>query len=178
MTYLSIGSSRPTTERGSWVAASAAVVGAVSLGHSVSVWYGAVLRGDAAPIRVGASTNVQDGAVLHADPGSPLSIGANVTVGHRALLHGCTIDDDVLIGMGAIVLNGAVVGSGSILGAGALIPEGEVIPPGSLVLGIPGRVVRGTTDEERKATLNNADHYRRLIPVHRHAVQVVPKTSL
>lgn len=121
---------------------SAVVLGAVTLGARVSVWPHAVLRADSDRIEVGAESNVQDGAVIHCDPGVPCRIGARVTIGHRAMVHGATIEDGSLVGIGAIVLNHAVVGAGSLVGAGAVVPEGMVIPPGSLVLGVPAAVVR------------------------------------
>ena len=133
---------------GHFIAPTAAVVGSVVLETESSVWFGAVVRGDNEPITIGARSNVQDGSVLHADPGFPLVIGADVTVGHQVMLHGCTIGDGSLIGIQAVVMNGAVVGSECIVGAGALIPEGRAIPDRSLVIGSPGRVVRTLTDEE------------------------------
>ena len=125
-----------------FVAPTAAVMGDVHLGEDSSVWYGAVLRGDMAPIRIGASTNLQDGVIVHVDEGVPCTVGSRVGVGHRALLHGCRVGDDCLVGMGAILLNHVVVGRGSVIAAGALLPEGFEVPPGSLVMGVPGRVAR------------------------------------
>ena len=125
-----------------FIAPTAAVMGDVHLGEDSSVWYGAVLRGDMAPIRIGAGTNLQDGVIVHVDEGVPCTVGSRVGVGHRALLHGCTVGDDCLVGMGAILLNHVVVGRGSVVAAGALLPEGFEVPPGSLVMGVPGRVVR------------------------------------
>jgi carbonic anhydrase/acetyltransferase-like protein (isoleucine patch superfamily) len=133
---------------GHFIAPTAAVVGTVVLEPESSVWFGAVVRGDNEPITIGARSNVQDGAVLHTDPGYPLVIGAGVTVGHQAMLHGCTIGAGSLVGIQAIVLNGAVVGRECIVGAGALIPEGRTIPDRSLVVGSPARVVREVTDAE------------------------------
>ncbi|MBU2664094.1 gamma carbonic anhydrase family protein [Actinoplanes bogorensis] len=150
-----------------WVAPGAVVFGKVTLGADSSVWYTAVLRADRDAIVVGDSTNLQDGVVVHADPGFPALIGARVSVGHRAVLHGCTIEDDVLIGMGAIVLNGARIGAGSIVGAGALIPEGFVVPPGSLALGMPAKVRRPVTDAERAHIRTNALEYVDLARHHR-----------
>lgn len=135
------------------------VYGDVVLGPRASVWPFAVLRGDSDRIAVGADSNVQDGSVLHADPGAPCTIGARVAIGHRAVVHGATVDDDALIGMGAIVLNRAVIGSGSIVGAGAVVREGMVVPPNSLVLGVPARVVRETTDEERARIRRTVEAY-------------------
>ncbi len=125
------------------------MIGDVTLGDDVSVWPGAVLRGDRDAIRVGAETNIQDGAVLHCDPGLPLAIGARVTVGHRAVLHGCTVRDGALIGIGAIVLNGAVVGEGALIAAGAVVGEGMEIPPHSLVVGVPARVHKPLNEAQR-----------------------------
>lgn len=135
------------------------VIGDVTLGARVSVWPTAVLRGDTAPIVVGEDSNVQDGTVVHVDYGVPCTIGARVGIGHRAVIHGATVESDSLIGMGAILLNNVVVGSGSIVGAGAVCPEGMVIPPNSLVLGVPGRVVRQTTDAERERIAKTVQAY-------------------
>ncbi len=130
------------------------------------MWPNATIRGDTDRITVGERTNVQDGAVLHADEGVPCSLGADVTVGHLACVHGCTVEDQVLIGIGAVILNGARIGSGSVIGAGAVVTEGTVVPPGSLVLGTPGRVVRETTAEQREAIVAGAAHYVAMIAVH------------
>ena len=143
-----LGSS-PQIPSTAWVHPSATLIGAVTLGAQVSVWPGAVLRGDRDAIVVGEATNIQDGAVLHCDPGLPLCIGARVTVGHRAVLHGCTVEDGALIGIGAIVLNGAVVGAGALIAAGAVVSEGQVIPPDSLVVGVPARVVKPLSEAQR-----------------------------
>lgn len=144
-----------------WVAPGAAVIGRVTLGENASVWFNAVVRGDTDAITIGAGSNIQDGAVLHADPGFPLVIGGECTIGHLAMVHGCTIGDGALIGIGATVLNGAVVGEGSLIGARALVGEGKTIPPHSLVVGIPGRVVR-TLDEAEVARLRRtAEGYQR-----------------
>jgi len=144
----------------------ASVCGTVRLAGGVSVWGGAILRGDTEQITVGEGSNIQDLTMVHADPGVPTSVGARVTVGHRAILHGCTIEDDVLIGMGAILLNGCRIGRGSIVGAGALVPEGVVIAPESLVLGMPGKVVRATTGAERAMILRTSETYQRLANAH------------
>jgi carbonic anhydrase/acetyltransferase-like protein (isoleucine patch superfamily) len=143
------------------------VCGDVTLGPRASVWPSAVIRGDSAPIAVGESSNVQDGVVIHVDPGLPCTIGARVTIGHRAIVHGATIEDDVLIAMGAILLNRVRVGSGSIVGAGALCTEGMVIPPNSLVLGVPARIVRETTEGERARIASGANAYVDLAERHR-----------
>src|SRR5918994_6869472 len=132
----------PTIHPTAFIAATAAVMGDVTLGEESSVWYGSVLRGDMAPILIGAQTNIQDGTIVHVDAGVPCTVGRRVGVGHRVILHGCTIEDECLIGMGSLVLNHVRVGSGSVIAAGAVIPEGVIIPPGSLVMGVPGRVVR------------------------------------
>jgi gamma-carbonic anhydrase len=153
----------PDLHPSAWVAPSAIVAGDVTLGEGASVWYGASLRGDVHYIRVGDRSNVQDNAVLHVSRGThPCVLGADVTVGHAAVVHGCTVEDGCLIGMGAVVLDGAVIGAGSTVGAGALVTGGTQVPPRSLVLGAPARVVRELTDEEVAANLANAAHYVRL----------------
>jgi carbonic anhydrase/acetyltransferase-like protein (isoleucine patch superfamily) len=159
----------PTIGDGAFVDETAVVIGTVRLGAHASVWPTAVIRGDTDLIAVGERSNVQDGAVLHADEGVPCRVGAGVTVGHRAVVHGCTIEDDVLVGMGAIVMNRALVGAGSIVGAGAVVPEGAVVPPGSMALGVPARVVRATTDAEREGIRRSAAHYVGMIARHRGA---------
>lgn len=150
----------PQIGRNVWIADDAQVMGRVSLMDDTSVWWGAVLRGDNEEIRIGRGSNVQDLCVFHTDMGFPLTIGENCTIGHRAILHGCTIGDGALIGMGATVLNGARIGAGSLVGAGALITEGKEIPPGSLVMGAPGRVVRTLDDDQRRGLLQSAENYR------------------
>jgi carbonic anhydrase/acetyltransferase-like protein (isoleucine patch superfamily) len=142
-----------------WIAPTATVVGRVEVGARASIWWGAVIRGDVEPIQIGEDTNIQDLACLHSDPGFPCRLGARVTVGHRALLHGATIEDETLIGMGAIVLNGARIGQHSLVGAGALVTEGKVIPPRSLAVGMPARVIRELTDEEVEKLRLSAQHY-------------------
>ncbi|MCA3339426.1 MAG: gamma carbonic anhydrase family protein [Roseomonas sp.] len=142
-----------------WVAPDAQVVGHVILAEDVGIWFGAAIRGDNEPIHIGARSNIQEGAVLHSDNGFPLTIGADVTVGHRAILHGCTIGDGALIGMGATVMNGARIGAGSIIGAGALVTEGKEIPEGSLVMGAPAKVIRALDSETRQRLLGSATHY-------------------
>ncbi len=159
----------PQVGAGAYVDDTAVVVGRVVLGARASVWPTAVLRGDTDVISVGDDTNVQDGAVLHADEGVPCTVGRAVTVGHRAIVHGCTVEDGCLIGMGAIVMNGAVVESGSIIGAGAVVSEGTRVPANSLVVGVPGRVRRATTDQEREAIAASARHYVGMIERHRTA---------
>ena len=142
-----------------WIAPNATLIGRVILRRNASVWFNAVLRGDNEPILIGENSNVQDGAVLHTDMGSPLTLGRDVTVGHLAMLHGCEVGDGSLVGIGAVVLNGAKIGRGCLIGAKALIGEGKVIPDGAMVLGAPGRIVR-TLDEESRAQLAaGAAHY-------------------
>jgi carbonic anhydrase/acetyltransferase-like protein (isoleucine patch superfamily) len=166
---LALGDLVPDVDATAWVAPTATVVGAVALGARASVWYSAVVRGDGDRISVGAGSNVQDGCALHADPGFPLTIGAGVSIGHGAVVHGCTVEDDVLIGMGAVVMNGAVVGTGSMLGAGTVVSAGTVVPPGSLVVGVPGKVRRETTEDERALIRLNAEHYLSVTDQHRAA---------
>jgi carbonic anhydrase/acetyltransferase-like protein (isoleucine patch superfamily) len=149
----------PTLAHGAWAAPSADLIGDVRLGARASVWFGAVIRADNTPILIGEESNLQDGAVGHSDPGAPLTIGARVTIGHQAVVHGCTIADDCLIGMGAQILNGAVLGPECLVGAGALITEGKTFAAGSLIVGAPARMVRLLTDEEKAAIRDSAAHY-------------------
>jgi carbonic anhydrase/acetyltransferase-like protein (isoleucine patch superfamily) len=149
----------PEIPESAWVAGSAEVMGDVVLGEDVSIWFGVVVRGDTAPIRIGAQTNIQDLSVLHADLGIPLTIGEGVTVGHKAMLHGCTIGDHSLIGIGAVVLNGAKIGKGSLVGAGALVTEGSEFPDGSVIFGTPAKAVRTLTPEQAQGLRLNAQHY-------------------
>ncbi|HMV31454.1 MAG TPA: gamma carbonic anhydrase family protein [Gemmatimonadales bacterium] len=142
-----------------FVAPTAAVMGDVELGEEASVWYGAVLRGDTDRIQVGARTNLQDGTIIHVDEGVPCRVGERVGVGHRVILHGCTVEDDCLIGMGSIILNGAVVGRGSFVGAGALIPEGMEGPPGMLGMGMPARIVRPVDERLATRIAQTWEHY-------------------
>jgi carbonic anhydrase/acetyltransferase-like protein (isoleucine patch superfamily) len=142
-----------------FIARGAIVLGDVHLGREASVWYNAVLRGDTDRITIGDESNIQDLAMVHADPGIPCSVGCRVTAGHRVILHGCTIEDDCIIGMGAIVLNGARVGRGSLIGAGAVVAEGTVVPPGSLVLGVPGRVIRAVDEAMSQRIEHSWRHY-------------------
>jgi carbonic anhydrase/acetyltransferase-like protein (isoleucine patch superfamily) len=144
---------------GHFIAPNAAVIGDVTLHENSSVWFSCVLRGDADRIEVGAGSNIQDGAVMHADPGYPMVVGKNVTVGHSAMLHGCSIGDGSLVGINAVVLNGARVGKGCLIGANALVTEGMEIPDGSLVLGSPAKVRSTLSSEQQLALMHNADHY-------------------
>jgi len=154
-----IDGAAPQLAPGAWAAPSADLIGDVRLGARASVWFGAVIRADNTPIIVGEDSNIQDGAIGHSDPGFPLTIGARVTVGHQAILHGCTIADDVLIGMGAKILNGAVIERECLVGAGALVTEGKRFESGSLIVGSPARVVRQLTDAERQALRVSAEQY-------------------
>ena len=159
MAVFSLSEDRPTISETAFIAPNATVIGQVRLGDGVSVWPGAVIRGDKDLITIEDGSNVQDGAVIHVDRGHPMSIGKNVTVGHAAVLHGCTIGEGSLIGIHATVLNDVVVGKHSTVGAGSVIPEGKRFPDRSLILGVPGKVVRELTDEEVRLISNNADDY-------------------
>ena len=160
MTHYHLGPDHPVRHTSdSWVAPNATLIGRVKLETDASVWFGAVLRGDNEWITVGPRSNVQDGCVLHTDMGSPLTIDADCTVGHLAMLHGCTIGPNSLIGIGAVVLNGARIGANCLIGAKALITEGKVIPDNSLVMGAPGKVVRALTDDEVAGLTASAAHY-------------------
>jgi len=149
----------PRIAENAWVAPGAHVIGDVILEDDSSVWFGAVLRGDNEPITLGRGSNIQENCVLHTDPGCPLLIGPDCTIGHKAMLHGCTIGEGSLVGMGATILNRAVIGRGCLIGAGALITEGKVIPDGSLVMGSPGKVVRELDDDARAALIASARTY-------------------
>ena len=154
-----LGDLRVETHPQSWVAPNATLIGKVRLQAGANVWFNAVLRGDNELIDIGENSNVQDGTVMHTDMGSPLSIGKGVTIGHNAMLHGCSVDDFSLIGINAVILNGAKIGKHCIIGANALIPEGKEIPDGSLVMGSPGKVVRELTDAQKKLLEASAAHY-------------------
>ena len=149
----------PEVHSDAWVAPNATIIGKVKLEKNSSIWFNAVLRGDIEPIVIGEKSNIQDGSVLHTDPGYPLTVGKGVTVGHMVMLHGCKISDDTLIGIGSIILNNAKIGKNCIVGANTLITENKTIPDNSLVVGSPGRVLRKVTDEEIKAILENGKHY-------------------
>jgi carbonic anhydrase/acetyltransferase-like protein (isoleucine patch superfamily) len=163
----------PTIDDDAFVAPTAVVVGAVTMGPHASIWYSAVARADAETIEIGAGSNVQDGCTLHSDAGFPLVVGSGVTVGHRVVLHGARVDDDVLIGMGSVVMNGAHIGSGSIVAAGAVVTQGTEVPPGSVVAGIPARVVRQATDDDLAHIRGNAASYRDRLPSARRVRPVV-----
>jgi carbonic anhydrase/acetyltransferase-like protein (isoleucine patch superfamily) len=159
VTLYAIDGAAPQLGPGAWAAPSADLIGDVRLGARASVWFAAVIRADNTPIIIGEESNIQDGAIGHSDPGFPLTIGARVTVGHQAILHGCTIADDCLVGMGARILNGALLEAECLVGAGALITEGKSFASGSLIVGSPARVVRQLTDAERHALRISAAHY-------------------
>jgi carbonic anhydrase/acetyltransferase-like protein (isoleucine patch superfamily) len=161
MPLYSLGDHAPTMpgDGSAWVAPSAYVIGDTHLGQDVSVWFGAVIRADNSPITVGDRSNVQEGAMLHSDVGSPLVVGVDCTIGHHAILHGCRIGDRVLIGLGALVLNDAVIGDDCLIGAGALVTEGKSFPPGSLIIGSPARAVRPLSPEEIAKLAPGAEHY-------------------
>lgn len=159
MPVYEIGGQRPKIAEDAWVAPSADLIGDVHLGALASVWFGAVIRADNTPITVGARTNIQEGAMCHSDPGAPLTIGEDVTVGHHAILHGCTIGSRTLIGMGATVLNRAVIGEDCLVGAGALVTEGKEFPPGYLIVGSPARAVRALTDAQKALLKGSAALY-------------------
>ena len=156
----------PAVDPSAWVAPNATLIGAVTLAAGASAFFGTVLRADSSTITIGERSNLQDNVVVHVDDDAPLSVGAGVSVGHSAVLHGCTIEDDCLIGMGATVLNGAVIGAGSLVAAGAVVLEGTVVPPGSLVAGVPGKVRRELTDAERDGIRRNATAYLRHVEEH------------
>ncbi|PCD03422.1 gamma carbonic anhydrase family protein [Sphingomonas spermidinifaciens] len=159
MPLYAIDGHAPVVPGSSWVAPSADLIGEVVLGDEVGIWFGAVIRADNTPIVLGDRTNVQEGAMLHSDPGVPLIVGADCTIGHHAILHGCTVGDRVLIGMGATVLNNAVIGDDCLVGAGALLTEGKTFPPGSLIVGSPAKVVRELSPEAIAALKASAAGY-------------------
>ena len=159
MPLYALGDLAPSLGPGAWAAPSADLIGDVRLGPRASVWFGAVIRADNTPILIGEDSNVQDGAVGHSDPDAPLIIGARVTIGHQASLHGCTVEDEALIGMGARVLNGAVIAAQCIVGAGALVTEGKRFEPRSLIVGSPARAIRSLSDEQVAMLRLSAAHY-------------------
>jgi carbonic anhydrase/acetyltransferase-like protein (isoleucine patch superfamily) len=157
----------PTIHPTAFIAPNASIMGDVTIGAEASIWYGAVLRGDMAPIVIGSQTNLQDGTMVHVDEEVPCRIGSRVGVGHRVILHGCTVEDECLIGMGSILLNNVVIGTGSVVGAGAVLPEGMQVPPRSLVLGVPGRVVRQVDDRLAAMITGTWQHYIGQAKAHR-----------
>ena len=159
----------PTIDPTAWLAPTAVVIGQASIGADASIFYGAVVRADMAEIWLGPGSNLQDNSVVHTDFGFPTRIGAGVSVGHAAVVHGCTVEDDCLIGMNATVLNGAVIGAGSLVAAGSVVLQGTRIPPRSLVAGVPGKVRRELADDEYAGVMRNAEHYRALAAQHRAA---------
>ena len=168
---LPIDGHAPQLHAQSWVAPNATVIGRVTMSARSSLWYGAILRAEFVPIEIGEGSNIQDNVTVHVDPGFPATIGAGVSVGHNAVLHGCTVEDGCLVGMGAVVLNGAVIGAGSLVAAGAVVAQGFVVPPGSLVAGVPGKVRRELTADEVAGNRMNAQVYEHLSDLHRTAVE-------
>ncbi|MGX1883084.1 gamma carbonic anhydrase family protein [Streptomyces sp. NPDC055287] len=164
-----VGGKEPSIDPSAFAAPTSVVIGDVTLGPGASVWYHTVLRADCGPIVLGTDSNIQDNCTVHVDPGFPVTVGERVSVGHNAVLHGCTVEDDVLVGMGATVLNGAHIGAGSLIAAQALVPQGMRVPPGSLVAGVPAKVKRELTDEEREGIKLNAAMYLELAKGHREA---------
>lgn len=164
---IGLGEKKPHVDASAWVAPNATVAGSVSLGPGVSIWYGAVLRADNEPIVIGARSNVQDNCSFHVDTGSPVTLGEGVSVGHNAVVHGATIGDHVLIGMGAVVMNGAEIGTESMVAAGCLVPQGMVVPPRSLIAGVPGKIRRDLTDDEIAHLHQNAATYEAHRDLHR-----------
>lgn len=171
-TYVALGERSPKVAESAWIAPTAVLVGAVEVAAGASVWYGAVLRGDNEPIVIGRNSNVQDNAVFHTDAGIPVSLGEGVSVGHGAIVHGSTVGDHVLVGMGATLMNRSVIGSETLIAAGALVPEGVSIPPRSLVVGVPAKVVRSLSDEEVEKIHRNARLYTEHRDIHSASVQV------
>ena len=165
------GDKFPELSRSAWVAPGAYVVGDVRLAEESSVWYGAVLRGDTEPILVGARTNVQDGCILHADPGYPAIVGDECVVGHNAIVHGCEIGEGCLVGLGATILNGAKIGEGSIVAAGALVPEGKEYPPRSLIVGVPAKRVKDVSEEQTADIARGVRTYVERATSHRQSLQ-------
>ncbi|MFI1393952.1 gamma carbonic anhydrase family protein [Streptomyces sp. NPDC020681] len=162
-----VGGKEPSIAPDAFAAPTSVVLGDVTMAAGSSVWYQTVLRADCGPIVLGADSNIQDNCTVHVDPGFPVTVGARVSVGHNAVLHGCTVEDDVLVGMGATVLNGAHIGAGSLIAAQALVPQGMHVPPGSLVAGVPAKVKRELTEEEREGIKLNAAAYVELAKGHR-----------
>lgn len=166
-TIIPFSGSSPALDDTAWAAPNATLIGDITIGERSSVFYGAVLRGDLDSITIGSGSNLQDNVTVHCDIGVPTVVGNGVSVGHGAILHGCTVEDDCLIGMGATVLNRAVIGAGSLVAAGSVVLEGTIIPPGSLVAGVPAKVRRELTAEDRAGVIANASHYVELSAAHR-----------
>lgn len=167
MKWLDLSQHRPRVSEEAWLASSATLIGDVSVAAGASVWFNVVLRADGAAIEIGPDSNIQDGSVLHADPGIPIRIGRGVSVGHSVVLHGCQVEDDVLVGMGAVVMNHARIGRGSLVAAGTVVLEGTEVPPGSLVAGVPGKVRRPLTEDEQQGVRDNAQAYLELVEAYR-----------
>ena len=178
MTLYALGDERPHFGSDCWIADNATVIGRVHAGARVSIWFNAVLRGDNDPIHIGDDTNIQDGSILHTDEGVPLTLGRGVTVGHMAMLHGCTVGDYSLIGINAVLLNRCEIGEYCVIGAKTLIAEGKVIPPRSLVVGTPGRIIRTLTDEEVARLKQSADTYLAHAREYRHALHALSASAL
>jgi carbonic anhydrase/acetyltransferase-like protein (isoleucine patch superfamily) len=173
MTIYSISGEKPQLAESAWVAREAVVIGRARLAERTSVWFNAVIRADNEPVNIGEGSNVQEGAVLHTDPGFPMEIAANVTIGHQAMLHGCTVGEGSMIGVQAVVLNGAVIGKHCLVGAGAIVTEGKVFPDRSLILGAPAKVARELSDEQVANLLQNAADYARRAEVYRHELDQI-----
>ncbi|MFI5772852.1 gamma carbonic anhydrase family protein [Streptomyces sp. NPDC051658] len=164
-----MGGKEPDIDADAFTAPTSVVIGEITMAAGSSLWYHAVLRADCGPIAIGADSNIQDNCSVHVDPGFPVTVGERVSVGHNAVLHGCTIEDDVLVGMGSTILNGAHIGAGSLIAAQALVPQGMRVPPGSLVAGVPAKVKRQLTEEELEGIKFNAVGYVELAKAHRQA---------
>jgi carbonic anhydrase/acetyltransferase-like protein (isoleucine patch superfamily) len=160
-----------------FVAPTAVIIGDVEIGSGASVWFGVVLRGDVGPIRIGQRTNIQDNTVIHLDQDAPATLGDDVTIGHGAIVHGCNVESGSQVGMGAIVLSRAVIGAGSMIGAGAVVPEATVVPPGSVVMGVPGRVRRDVTADERESLIARARAYADRGARYRQALKELPEAE-
>ena len=173
MSVYSIGDKAPLVAPDAWIAPDASVIGDVELQAKSSVWFGAVIRAENDRVVIGEGCNIQDGTVIHIDPGYPLKLHRHVTVGHKVMLHGCTVHEQSLIGIGSILLNGSVIGKNSLVGANTLIPEGKEYPEGVLILGSPGKVVRSLTDEEQQGLMRAAEHYISNAEYFRNNLQVV-----
>ena len=175
MAIYSLGDRKVALQGSEWfVADGASVIGSVVIGNQASIWYNVVIRGDSELISVGERCNIQDGSVLHADPGYPLTLGRNVSVGHKAMLHGCSVGEGSLIGINSVVLNGAVIGRSTLIGANALVAEGKVIPDGVLVLGSPGKIVRDLTQAEKDSLIKIADGYVQRARLFREKLKLEP----
>jgi len=178
MAVYTLGDDKPAFGKGCWIADNAVIIGKVRAGRNVSVWYNVVIRSDNDVISIGDDTNIQDGSILHCDFGIPLNIGKRVSIGHKAMLHGCTVGDSTLIGINAVVLNHAQVGKGCVIGANTLIPENKVIPDYSLVVGSPGRIIRTLSESDVARIDANAEHYIENIELYTRALQSVSPSAV